>query len=64
MVRPHRHVALLCGLRLRRTRRLPELRQWYVLDGLCFNGGEGGCTCEIKDCGDEDETPESAAAAP
>ena len=28
----------------------------------CFNGGEGGCTCEIKDCGDEDEP--SAAAAP
>ena len=26
------------------------------------NGGEGGCTCEIKDCGDEDEP--SAAAAP
>lgn len=19
----------------------------------CFNGGEGGCTCEIKDCGDD-----------
>ena len=30
----------------------------------CFNGGEGGCTCEIKDCGDEDETSESAALAP
>ena len=30
----------------------------------CFNGGEGGCTCEIKDCGDEDETSESAAVAP
>ena len=28
----------------------------------CFNGGEGGCTCEIKDCGDEDEP--SAAVAP
>ena len=24
--------------------------------------GEGGCTCEIKDCGDEDEP--SAAVAP
>ena len=30
----------------------------------CFNGGEGGCTCEIKDCGDEDETSEPAAVAP